>query len=215
MRRLFLLIDEILRRRQKIEEFSDDPDCLLRINVRPAPRPLPLASGVVPAGTEVLEIHLWNEHLPRAEASDSSLAWAVKGRAGLLRSLAALARHVEHRPELENVRAVFGITTLMSEKDAETAERMLARLGFSHAPYRSSLGAFGDFWQNLHVWFLYRAFRRSAPRKPLRGLRRKMLWMSKEDLLRRYARRGPKAERGEATLRAQSPVTGAAWRSTS
>jgi hypothetical protein len=215
MRRLFLLIDEILRRRQKIEEFCADADCVLRINVRPAPRPLRVEGGEIPAGTPVLELHLWNEHLPHGDPSDSGLAWAVKGRGALVRSLAALAQHIEHRSELADVAAVFGITTLMSEKDARTAERVLARLGFAHASYRSSLGAFGDFWENLHVWFLYRTFRRSARAKPLFGLRRKMLWMSREDFLDRYAPRGARTERRGAAARGRGPVTGVAWRSIS
>jgi hypothetical protein len=190
MRGLFLLIDAILRRKQNIAAFWDDPGCVLRINLRAAPRPLPLDGNVVRPGTKVLELHLWNEHLPQVGASDSSLAWAVKGHAALVRSLAALAQHVEQRADLADVPAVFGITTFMSQKDAQTAERVLARLGFAQTAYRSSLGAFGDFWENLYAWFLYRTFRRSAPRKPLLGMRRKLLWMSKEELVRRYARRG-------------------------
>jgi hypothetical protein len=215
MRRLILLIDGILRRRQKIEEFWDHPDCLLRISRRPAPCALPLRDGQIPAGAPLLEIHLWNEHLAHAEPADSSLAWGAKSGSALVRSLAALARHMERRADGADVAAVFGVTTFMSEKEAETAERLLARLGFAFAPYRSSLGAFGDFWENLHVWLLHRAFRHSVRRAPLFGLRRKMLWMSKEDLLYRYAPRGSRIEHRPAAARTRSSPTGAAWRSIS
>jgi hypothetical protein len=207
MRRLFLFIDETLRRRQQIEEFCDDADCVLRIKRCRAPRSLPVERGAIPADAEVLELHLWNEHVPRRSASVSSLAWAAKGQRALVGSLAKLARHVEQRDELRNVTGIFGITTLMSPKDAATADRLLTRLGFAHAPYRSRFGAFGDFWENLHVWFLYRTFCRGSGRKPLSGLRRRILWMSKEDLLRRYPACGSRTDRQSAAGRARSPVT--------
>lgn len=215
MRRLFLLIDEILRRRQKIEEFSDDPDCVLRIKRCLAPRELARIAAEIPAGADVLELHLWNEHLPQGSPSGPGLSWAVKGRGAFVRSLERLAAHIDRRADLREVEAVFGVTTFMSERDARTAERVLGRLGFSQAPYRSSLGAFGDFWENLHVWFLYRTFRRGGRRKPLFGLRRRILWMSKQDLLRRYARHGVRAERRQGAAHATSAAADMAWRSIS
>ncbi|HEU4618703.1 MAG TPA: hypothetical protein VFV10_11705 [Gammaproteobacteria bacterium] len=211
MRRLFLFIDERLRRRQNIEEFCDDPECMLRIKLCRADRTFALEKGEIRKGADVLELHLWNEHVP-LRAGRTGLAWAARSRRAFVTSLAKLARHVQQRPELRGVAGVIGITTFMSPREAEAAERVLERLGFAHAPY--SVGAFGDFWENLHVWFLHRTFCDGAGHKPLSGLTRRIMWMSSDDLLRRYAQLGSRPDRPRAPPRETGPV-GLEWRSIS
>lgn len=189
MRRLFRCIDEILRRRQDIREFWNDADCMFRISLRPAERALPLPEGEIPAGAQLLELHYWNEHLPPQPSGGPDLAWAAKCRRMLLATLVALAARLERSPELRSAAGVFGITTFLSPAEAETGKKLLARLGFCHAPYRSRLGAFGDFWENLYVWFLNRAYGGSSVRRrSVWELRRVLVWTSREELVRRYAR---------------------------
>lgn len=206
MRRLFLRIDEILRRRQNIEEFCSDADCVLRIKVCRAERSLPVENGVIEAGAPLLELHFWNEQLPRRQDGAPSISWAAKGLRALLRSFAMLARHVERSPELGPIAGVFGITTFMSPGDAETAGRLLTRLGFSYAPHRGSLGAFGDFWENLHVWFMNRTFAGGASRPRLSGLRRVQLWMSREEFLHRYGTAAAQSTGGGPARRGANAV---------
>jgi hypothetical protein len=166
-----------------------------------AERSFPVENGVIEAGAPLLELHFWNEQVPRPQDGAPSISWAAQGLRALLSSFAKLARHLERSPELKPIAGVFGITTFMSPGDAETGGRLLTRLGFSYAPHRGSLGAFGDFWENLHVWFMYRTFAGGDSRRRLSGFRRVQMWMSREEFLHRYGTAAARTTRGGAARR--------------
>lgn len=188
MRRLVRAFDARQRRRLGIREFCDDPECLFRIRLARARRPLAVEGDEVPAGAEVLELHFWNEHFPALPPSSPDLAWAVQGRRMLIASLRKLALHLRDAPELRAVAAVIGVTVLFSPDEAVAPQNVLARLGFASAPYRSPLGRVGEFWENLYTWLVMWAFNGATPRRRhLSQLQRIEVWMSKEELVRRYA----------------------------
>lgn len=188
MRRLVRTLDELQRRRLGIREFCDDPECLFRIRVARAERPLAVADGEVPAGAQVLELHFWNEHFPRLPPSGLDLAWAARGQHMLIASLRKLARHLRDAPDLRSVAAVIGVTVLISPGEASAPEKLLSRLGFASAPYRSPLGRIGEFWENLYTWLIMWTFNGTTLRlRHLSRLHRMEVWMSKEEFVRRYA----------------------------
>lgn len=182
MRLIIRLFDRFLRRVEGIFEFCDDPACLLRLRIGRAAHPLSLPDGQVPTGAKVLEIHLWNEHIPPIAAEGPDLAWAVRVWRMLRTSLRHLAKQMQHDPRLAGVQAVGGITVFVSP-----GEKLVARLGFTICPYHNRLGRFGEFWENLYTWGIMWAFNAASLRqRRLLQLRRTEIWMSADEFLRRY-----------------------------
>lgn len=92
LRRSIFALDAYLRRRQAIFEFTDQADCILRIARTAAPRGLLLSDGTaIRAGDPLLELHLWNEHVPAIPASGVTLRWAATAARLARTSLRALA----------------------------------------------------------------------------------------------------------------------------
>lgn len=192
LRRLIRLVDRRLRRRLGIREFCDDPECLFRIRIASAEPWLTALGAPVAPGERVLELHFWNERMPHLPAHGPDVAWAARGTRMLRKSLCLLAEHLCAAPDLEPIAAVVGVGALFSSGERPARQRLLARLGFvASAPRRAGLGRFREFWENVHASLLIWAFNgRSLRGRNLRSLRRVALWMSKEELLRRY---GPPA----------------------
>ena len=187
MRPLIRLLDAILRRAYGVFEFCDDRDCVLRIRLTKASHPLRLSDRVVRAGDPVLELHLWNEHIPPLPPDGPDMAWAIRTRHMLIHSLHMLARQMENDPHLGSVRAVGGITVLLSPGDRPAGERLMERLGFTITPCPNPLGRFGEFWENFYAWCLMWTFNAaSLRRRQLIRLRRVGVWMPTEEFLRRY-----------------------------
>jgi len=187
MRILVRALDRLLRRAYGVFEFCDDTTCLLRLRVMRAPHAIPLLDGEVPAGASVLELHLWNEHVPPISSEGPDVAWAMRTRRMLVDSLPAVARQIRHDPGLADVQAVGGVTVLVSPDHHSGGRRLARRLGFAFFPYRNRLGRFGEFWENLYTWALMWAFNAvTLRRRQLLRLRRTEVWMSATEFLRRY-----------------------------
>jgi hypothetical protein len=69
-----------LRSAQGVFEYWDDPDCLFRVQIAQAGHSIRLPDRDIPAGAQVLMLHLWNEHTPRFPPDGASLAEAVRGQ---------------------------------------------------------------------------------------------------------------------------------------
>lgn len=92
LRRSVFALDAYLRERYGIVEFSEQPDCLLRIARAVAPRALTLSDGTeIHAGDPLLELHLWNEHVPTIPPGGVTLRWAATAARRARTSLRALA----------------------------------------------------------------------------------------------------------------------------
>lgn len=187
MRALVRRFDRFLRAAYGIFEFTADGEGLLRLRVRGAPHTLFLPDGIIAKGEPVLELHLWNEHVPPLPPTGPDLAWAARVRRMLDFSFGAVARQMTWDPRLGEVRAVGGVTVLLSPGDPRGGTRLMERLGFMVLPYRNVLGRFGEFWENLYSWGLMWTFNAaSLRRRSLFRLRRGEVWMSRGEFLRRY-----------------------------
>jgi len=187
VRALIRQFDAMLRRAYGVFEFCDDENCLLRLRLTEAPYPLRLSDHVVRAGDPVLELHLWNEHIPPLPPDGPDLAWATRMRRMLIHSFHVLARYMENDPHLSSVCAVGGVTVLLSPGDRPGGERLMERLGFTITPYHNPLGRFGEFWENFYAWWLMWTFNAaSLRRRQLIRLRRVEVWMSADEFLQRY-----------------------------
>ncbi len=180
-------LDAILRRALGVFAFRDDEDCILRIRFTTAPHPLPLPEGTVPRGALVVELHLWNEHIPPLPPEGPNLAWAVRVRRMLIHSFRLLAAYLEAHPQGRDIRALGGVTVLLAPGGRPAGERLIRRLGFVVLPYHNPLGRFGEFWENLFTWWLMWTFNEASLRhRQLLRLRRTEVWIGAKAFLRRY-----------------------------
>lgn len=183
MRTLIRYFDRLLRHLLGVIEFCDDPEGLLRIKLTTAAHDIPLPDHTVPAGTPVIELHLWNEHVPPLPPAGPDLAWAAHSRRMLISSLRSLARLLEIDARLAGAQAIGGVTVLVSLG----GEGLFRRLGFTILPYRNPLGRFGEFWENFYTWAIMWTFNQASLRqRHLLQWRRSEIWMSREEFLRRY-----------------------------
>ncbi len=191
MRCLIRWFDAWLRHRLGIEEFSSDPRCVLRIRPHRTSRPLPVPGGVIAVGAPVLELHLWNEHLPQLPPDGPNLAWATRGRRMLERSLRALAQYLSEAPTLQHVEGLVGVTVLFRPGECSGAERLFHRIGFSAAAaHDGGLGGFGRFWVNVYTWLIMWTYNRATLRaRHVLALPRTEIWITREEFLRRYGNR--------------------------
>lgn len=189
MRTLIRTFDAFLRRRYGVFEFSNDADCLVRLQFGHAPHPLPLPDGEIPTGAPVLFLHLWNEHIPPIPPQGPDVAWAARTYRLFLRSLQRVADLLRSDPRYAEVRAIGGATVLIPLPGETSSGGFVRRLGFTTLPYAGKLGRFGEFWENFYTWWIMWAYNMPSLRsKNLLRLRRHEMWMSRGEFLRRFGK---------------------------
>lgn len=187
MKHLIRVFDRFLRWAFGVFEFCGGPDCLLRVRHTTLAHPVTLAGETFEAGAAVVELHLWNEHLPPLPADGPTLAWAVRTQRRLRESFRALARQLPDDPRLADAQLIGGVTVLPLAGAHAGGVKLFEQLSFTILPYRNPLGRFGEFWENLYTWGVMWAF--NAPTLAGRGLlrlRRSEIWMTRATLLRHY-----------------------------
>lgn len=102
------LLDRTLRSALGIFEFCESEPCILRIALRRAEVDINLPVGAqIRRSDELVELHFWNEHLPRLRDCGSPFGWAVRFRSQMHLSLNLLAAHAARDPQLQNVAAFY------------------------------------------------------------------------------------------------------------
>lgn len=196
MRFIIRAIDRHLRRRKGVFEFCDDRNCIFRVSLGTARYPLRVRDGEIPTGTQVLELHFWNENIPPMAGTGPTLSWAVGFRRMVFSSARLLAEAMKKDLRLAGVQAVGGVTPLFTPGDGSAAAGIFTRLGFAIAEHENPQGRFMEFWEEVYAWFLMWTFSKGS-QPNLRRLRRSDFWMSAEDFLNRY---GHASERNGAHL---------------
>lgn len=187
MRAVIRGFDRFLRWACGVFEFCDEPECILRLRLTQTPHELHLPDQVVGKGKPMLELHLWNEHLPLPPAEGPDLAWAARIGRMWMYSLYRVADTLRDDPRLSGARAIGGVTVLLLLGDHAGGVRLMERSGFTVMPHRNPLGRFGEFWQNLYAWGLMWAFNpASVQGRPLIRLRQAEIWMAADEFLQRY-----------------------------
>jgi hypothetical protein len=187
MRAVIRRFDAFLRWAYGVFEFTDDADCVLRLQLTKAHRTLDLPGRIIHPGEPVLGLHLWNEHLPPLPRDGPDLAWAIRMQRIFVRSLHAVAEQMTRDVRLSAVRAVGGVTVLLSPAGHPGGVRLMERLGFAVVPYHSPLGRFGEFWENFYAWWIMWTFNAVSLRyRQLVHLQRLEVWMSADEFLSRY-----------------------------
>jgi YkoP domain len=189
VRALICHFDALLACQYGVFTFTDEADCLLRLQVADAPHRLRFSGQVVERGEPVLLIHLLNEHIPLVSPAGPDLAWAKIMQRAFLKSLRAVSVYMQKEPRLTDIRAVGGVTVLMFAGNRRSGERFMQGLGFTVMPYASPLGRFGEFWENFYSWVLIWTYNPSGLRyRKLFGQRRAEFWIPAEKFLSRFGR---------------------------
>ena len=190
MRALIRFIDGLMVRAIGVFEFTDDPACLLRLRWGRAHTTIRLGDETIAVGDPVLELHVWNDHVPPTPAEGPDLAWASRAFRLWVTSLRNAARYLQSRPDRETIRAVTGTTGLFPDHgDGPGAARFMERLGFAVMPYQASRLRLP--WENLYSWLLIWAYSPGSLRfRRWSGMRRLELWMPAEAFVRRFGTQG-------------------------
>jgi hypothetical protein len=166
-------LDRYLRRRQAIYEFSVNSACIFRLQELRLKYRVTLSNGTsFNPGERVLDLHLWNEHIPHLEVH--SLRWALRMSECLDFSLRELAHYLQQRPDLSDIVAVRANMSFATAEQAAQLVRIANRYGFgpAAAPEACTLGErLHRFGENILVTFFVLAWNRAALRRDslLRG----------------------------------------------
>jgi hypothetical protein len=190
-------LDRWLRQRQGVYEYSTDPMCVFRVQRARAELDLWLSDGTrIAAGDPVLNLHLWNEHVPPMGSDGATVAWARESMRRVERSMRDLARHLKWTRALDDVVALRGDMRL------GTAQQQMARLaayyGFEPAGGNGidlSSRTVQRFAENVFIFLLVMATNPAALRAPVLRRERKLVYLSRAALERRYADPGNRAGR--------------------
>lgn len=188
------LIDYCVRRAIGVVEFTDSPDCILRISPARASKAHTLSDGtIIRPGDFLCDIHLWNERLPRMGPEGPDLQWGLAMYRGMVRSLELLAGFLQTSAEYAGAVAVHAEGAAMRGPEADQVQRLFARLGFDTAPRHAVTRGerFARWWQNLYsTWLIWTFNPASLKGKRMSGLTHCEFWISRPRLMERYGRGG-------------------------
>ena len=133
------MLDSWLRRWHQVYEFTADPRCIFRLQRMSATSRLRFPDGaLVEPGDPILNLHVWNEHVPPIGPGGPTLAWARRTRTMVDHSLRLLCQHID-----ENAGKYDGIAVIRADITFGSAERsdQLARIAatFCFRPMREEL----------------------------------------------------------------------------
>lgn len=186
-------LDERLRQRQGVFEFSRNPDCLFRIQVVPAVADLILSDGVrIRAGDRLIGLHLWNEQIPAFPANGPTLAWAHRIQHAFDVSLLELARFLAGRSDLDDVAALCGNMGLGTTERSGQARRLVERFGFEQIAVQqvpSLATQLHWFGENILIAMMILARNAAALRADALWRDRTLVFLSRRKLQDRYVLR--------------------------
>jgi hypothetical protein len=187
LRSIIIRFDAFLSRVYRVYPFTNAEDCILRLRITEAHQAVALPCGMINVGDCVLEIHLWNEHMPILHENESSMVWGNRTLRLFLQGLRQVAQQMACDPRLSGVRAIRGEMIFLSTSSNPARGRQMERLGFTVLPYQSKAGAFGEFWENFYSWWLMWAYNPLSVRGRRLGSNRRMeIWMPVDAFTARY-----------------------------
>jgi hypothetical protein len=173
--------DTVLCRINGVYEFSEHPDCILRLQHGKASHPIEFNGTKIAKGISILHIHLWNERMPPVNQEGPDLLWARRFFRLFVFSLQEAASYLSKLKPSPEFEAVGGTTSILFNKDNPASEYLLNRLGFSLIIWKSRLGHFGEFWENAYAWSLLWTYNpQSLKSKRFKRMQRVEFWMSWE-----------------------------------
>jgi hypothetical protein len=189
LRSLIRRFDDWLSHVEGVEPFTDDPDCILRIQTGPVGQELRFPAVTLPPDAPALFIHFWNERMPVIPAAGADLAYGLKLQRLTMASMRLIAAHIQADPALGDLRAVGGITTFVSREAADGGRATFQHMGFTLFPHPRPAGAFGEFWENFYTWWLMWTFNPvSARYRRMLDMQHTEFWMTRQQFLDRFGK---------------------------
>jgi hypothetical protein len=184
-------LDDRLRLRQGVFEYSRSRDCVFRIQIAAACSDFVLSDGVrVRAGDRIVNLHLWNEQFPVFSDRRPTLAWGRRVDRGFEYSLRELDRYLASRPDLSDVVAIGARVGFGSGERNALWARYIERFGFERvaapgaATFRQQMHLFGE---NILMSIMVLARNAGALHADTLWRDRAPMFVSRQKLQRRYA----------------------------
>jgi hypothetical protein len=102
LRAIIRRFDAWLSHVEGVEPFTDDPKCIMRLQVGHATHSLILPGAMIPVGANVLLLHAWNERMPAIPPGGPDLAYGLRLQKLTLASLKFVAQHILANPALQD-----------------------------------------------------------------------------------------------------------------
>ncbi len=187
---LLFALDERLRRRLAVVEYSHSPSCIFRLEIARAERPLQLRAGAqVRPGDRVARLHFWNEHVPVVPPGGATIAWAGRMRNAIAAALHELADYLAARSDLADVVAICADVPSGTRAQSAQLARIMARYGFEAVaePERLTLGErLHRFGENILISLIVLAQNAAALRADTLRRTRLPIYLSRHTLERRF-----------------------------
>jgi len=148
-------------------------------------------TSIVP-GSPILDLHLWNEHMPIMPADGPTVGWARHVSRGIETSLRDLVCYLKRRPDLDDVAAVRANMCLGTSEQSAQLIRLSARYGFEVAlgsvvtSGTSSLQMLHRIGENVFIFLLVLATNPIAAKTPVLRRSHALAYLSRAILERRY-----------------------------
>jgi hypothetical protein len=81
----------------------------------------------------MLDLHLWNEHIPRMPRRGATIGWAQKMHTAMVLSLQELAHFLAQRSDLEEIAILCVNTMFTSSRRTDQTVRLMRCYGFEPA----------------------------------------------------------------------------------
>ena len=128
---LVSVIDKRLRSRDGIFEYTSCPRCIFRAQLSVNEKDIALSDGTrLSAGSHLIALHLWNEHIPSLPAAGPTLGWARRLCHDLEISLEELAAFLAGNPALDHITAIGGNAAFAPTPQTQAMVHSAMRLGF-------------------------------------------------------------------------------------
>jgi hypothetical protein len=187
MRTVLRAFDKWMSKQYHVQVFTDDPQCVLRIQISPIHHTVELPDVALTSGSQTLMIHWWNERASLIPPQGPTLAWALDTSRRMRYSLRLIAQYLKENPSCRDIQAVGGITAHVVLGRADGGKVMLEHLGFKVIPYHRPMGPFGEFWENFYTWWLMWTYNpASTRRRSMFNLHRTEFWMSRKAFIEKY-----------------------------
>jgi hypothetical protein len=129
-----LAIDRRLRDWNAVVEYTSDPRCILRIRIGRLGQTVSLEDGTIGRiGDRMIDLHLWNEHIPSIPKHGASVSWARQWQHCMDVSFRELVCFLDRRPDLDDISVLRAITAFGAGERSAGNMLLMQRYGFEPA----------------------------------------------------------------------------------
>jgi hypothetical protein len=191
-RRLFAsaveALDTALRHRQGVYEYTADPACLFRVQDDRACESVALTDGThIHCGDHLLNVHLWNEHIPPMGSGGATMSWACKMIRQFNTSLCLLSRHISDRSDLSDLCALRADIRLATSEQSRQLVRICRRFGFEFVSTCETAASLRGFGENVLMLLLVAANNPAAVGMNVLWRSHNLAYLSRATLNRRHS----------------------------